>query len=35
VAGEEWGDEQIRSGLTAMERAAVVELLEEYRKIFA
>jgi hypothetical protein len=29
------GDEQIWSGLTAMERAAVVELLEEYRRIFA
>jgi hypothetical protein len=27
----EWGNEQIWPGLTATERAAVVELLEEYR----
>jgi hypothetical protein len=31
----EWGNEQIWLGLTATERAAVVELLEEYRGIFA
>jgi hypothetical protein len=31
----EWGDEQIWPGLTATQRAAVVELLEEYRGIFA
>jgi hypothetical protein len=31
----EWGDEQIWPGLTATERATVVELLEEYRGIFA
>jgi hypothetical protein len=31
----EWGNEQIWPGLTATERAAVVELLEEYREIFA
>jgi hypothetical protein len=31
----EWGDEQIWPGLTATGRAAVVELLEEYRGIFA
>jgi hypothetical protein len=30
-----WGNEQIRPGLTATERAVVVELLEEYRGIFA
>jgi hypothetical protein len=30
-----WGNEQIWPGLTAMERAAMVELLEEYRGIFA
>jgi hypothetical protein len=31
----EWGDEQIWPGLTATQRTAVVELLEEYRGIFA
>jgi hypothetical protein len=31
----EWGDEQIWPGLTETQRAAVVELLEEYRGIFA
>jgi hypothetical protein len=31
----EWGNEQIRPRPTATERAAVVELLEEYRGIFA
>jgi hypothetical protein len=31
----EWGNEQIWPGLTATERAAVMELLEEYRSIFA
>jgi hypothetical protein len=31
----EWGNEQIWPGLTATERAAVVELLEKYRGIFA
>jgi hypothetical protein len=31
----EWGDEQIWPGLTATQRAAVVELLEEFRGIFA
>jgi hypothetical protein len=31
----EWGNKQIWPGLTATERAAVVELLEEYRGIFA
>jgi hypothetical protein len=31
----EWGDKQIWPGLTATERAAVVELLKEYRGIFA
>jgi hypothetical protein len=30
-----WGNEQIWPGPTATERAAVVELLEEYRGIFA
>jgi hypothetical protein len=30
-----WGDEQIWPGLTATERAAVIQLLEEYRGIFA
>jgi hypothetical protein len=30
-----WGNEQIWSGLTATERAAVAELPEEYRGIFA
>jgi hypothetical protein len=30
-----WGDEQIWPELTATQRAAVVELLEEYRGIFA
>jgi hypothetical protein len=31
----EWGDEQIWPGLTTTQRAAVVELLEEYREIVA
>jgi hypothetical protein len=31
----EWGNKQIWPGLTATKRAAVVELLEEYRAIFA
>ena len=31
----EWGDEQIWPGLRPEDRAAVVELLEEYRDIFA
>jgi hypothetical protein len=31
----EWGDEQIWPGLTTTQRAAVVELLDEYRGIFA
>jgi hypothetical protein len=30
----EWGNEQIWARLMATERAAVVELLEEYRGIF-
>jgi hypothetical protein len=30
-----WDDEQIWPELTATERAAVVELLEEYRGVFA
>jgi hypothetical protein len=31
----EWGDEQIWPRLTATQRAAMVELEEEYRGIFA